>query len=469
MGTGEISRIAYIGIEFLGYMCQSIPIVVLLYAPFKEEQLRWDRRRFLSIFYFAMVVSCLAAAVYLGTIYTPGFTREDFVERHILVTGNHMFNMMGLAATIVFMLSFKKGTKGRLFIYLIVLQYALTVYTITESMARFIVVHSAWLGPYGVEGAIIYLIVAILFVPLLYHGLKKYGRGYISNQNQKSLRAISVCSFIVLLTFLVFTIAQNSIHQVNISAETERYISLWWICTLIIAVVIYFIYFFMLHEESKKEEMMVQMAVFEIQYQSMAEKIQEEKRTHHNIRHHFRTLATLLEDGNYEEAKNYLQKYVKEWEAVTMQKISRNPMINGVLEYYFSQAKEKGIQIKTKIDVKESYPFDMMDMTVLFGNAMENAIEACEKSGLEERFIHISICQRKKALLIQIENSCEDTILAREKDGKSLPKSSKKGRVMGYGLSSIAKVVEKYQGEMDFWKQENVFTLQMMLNIPEDE
>ncbi len=51
--------------------------------------------------------------------------------------------------------------------------------------------------------------------------------------------------------------------------------------------------------------------------------------------------------------------------------------------------------------MKEHYPFAITDLTVLLGNAMENAVE-----DRENPFIHLMIKQYKNALLIQIENGC---------------------------------------------------------------
>ena len=102
------------------------------------------------------------------------------------------------------------------------------------------------------------------------------------------------------------------------------YLSLWLICMLLSNGFVYAIYFFVLHVESEKEMMDIQIATYDIQCQSMMAKIQEEKKMHHNMRHHFRTLISLTENGEYDAVKAYLQKYLKEWEELRAGQISDN-------------------------------------------------------------------------------------------------------------------------------------------------
>ena len=131
-------------------------------------------------------------------------------------------------------------------------------------------------------------------------------------------------------------------------------------------------------------------------------------------------------------------------------------MINTILGYYFSLVQEKEIPLKADIHVKEHYPFSITDMTVLLGNAMENALEACGRE----------IKQYKAALLIQIENRCPESGYPVMEEGKT--PSTKRGRNHGYGISSMGAIAEKYQGSLEFWKKGSVFTLRIVLNIPEE-
>ena len=75
------------------------------------------------------------------------------------------------------------------------------------------------------------------------------------------------------------------------------------------------------------------------------------------------------------------------------------------------------------------------------------------------------IKQYKKSILIEETNTCVETSLKRTDTGIS---SSKKGRIEGYGISSIRMIAEKYRGNIEFWKEGNYFTIRIVMNIPEE-
>ena len=147
--------------------------------------------------------------------------------------------------------------------------------------------------------------------------------------------------------------------------------------------------------------------------------------------------------------------------------VTLNPMFDTILSYYINEAEQNGIRVRQKIEIQEYYAFEYMDMTVLLGNALENAVEACVRSEAPAPFISIDLFQVKRQLLIQIENTCESGGMLPGRE----PGSSKRGRISGYGIRSMRMIVEKYHGDMEYWKQGTTFTLRMILHIPgaEDE
>ena len=92
-----------------------------------------------------------------------------------------------------------------------------------------------------------------------------------------------------------------------------------------------------------------------------------ERRMHHNLRHHFRTLGVLAADGQNEELQEYIRSYIKELDDFELRKVSGNPIIDSVLSYYIQQAEEEKINVTCDIQVRGDYLFDIKDMTVLIG------------------------------------------------------------------------------------------------------
>ncbi len=455
----------YAAVQFLGYIFQIFPVVLLLFAPFPENAFRWSKNKLVSAFSV-----CLLAVIGI----TVGKLSADYMRgesyEHLLVWGNMVFAAIWVVGTAVYFLSLKgDNRRGSLVCYFTAMQYGVFIYTLSEIAVKFIHLESyETMPPYTVAADIVYGGAFLLAFPLIYHFVRKYSFPGIRRLSSKSRIFISVCLVMLFLLYVAALTLEMSIPVDRRYVLSNIYLSLWLICMLLSNGFVYAIYFFVLHVESEKEMMDIQIATYDIQCQSMMAKIQEEKKMHHNMRHHFRTLISLTENGEYDAVKAYLQKYLKEWEELRAGQISDNPQFNTILGYYVSQAEQKQIKVITDIEMKAYYPLDMMDMTVLLGNAMENALEACERAGASEPFISISIRQKKQMLLIKIENSCEDSSLA-EDETRHLPKSSKKGRISGYGISSMQNIARRYQGELDFFKDGTTFILRIVLNIPDNE
>lgn len=108
---------------------------------------------------------------------------------------------------------------------------------------------------------------------------------------------------------------------------------------------------------------------------------------------------------------------------------------------------------------------DAVDVYTIFGNALDNAIESVSKvKDPERRVIAVSVWTRSDLLLIQFENYFEGDI--RMEDG--LPVTSKEDTVHhGFGVKSIRYAVERYDGCMGIYPEDNLFLLRISIPLPE--
>lgn len=107
------------------------------------------------------------------------------------------------------------------------------------------------------------------------------------------------------------------------------------------------------------------------------------------------------------------------------------------------------------------------DITSLYGNIIDNAIEACEKEEGDFRLIKLKTCRQDGFLLIQEENYCHNPV-SFGKDG--LPLSNKADRNLhGFGTKSIRYIVEKYSGQLNLRQEDGVFYLSLLIPVPEEE
>ena len=106
------------------------------------------------------------------------------------------------------------------------------------------------------------------------------------------------------------------------------------------------------------------------------------------------------------------------------------------------------------------------DLYSLFGNALDNAIEAAEKvSDPERRVIGLKIIRVGEMASVNIKNSFEGDI---RYNASGYPQTTKENTdYHGYGIKSIAYVVDKYEGNLSIVAQKNIFNLNILLPIPE--
>ena len=101
-----------------------------------------------------------------------------------------------------------------------------------------------------------------------------------------------------------------------------------------------------------------------------------------------------------------------------------------------------------------------MDLCVLLGNTLENAVEACEKLN-EGRFIRVEIDNRPELLSITVCNSYDGEV----KRDKGVLLSRKREHEPGIGLASVREICEKYNGTMQYYDEKDQFAVIMLLNL----
>ena len=100
-----------------------------------------------------------------------------------------------------------------------------------------------------------------------------------------------------------------------------------------------------------------------------------------------------------------------------------------------------------------------IDLYFLMNNLLTNAMEAAEKMPEGERFITISLSSADEMALVHMENSCSGPV--EMKDG--LPKSRRNPLYHGFGMRSVARIVDKYDGSLAVKYQDHVFYVDITL------
>lgn len=137
---------------------------------------------------------------------------------------------------------------------------------------------------------------------------------------------------------------------------------------------------------------------------------------------------------------------------------SANPVVNAILKVKSIKAKEKEIPMQVTTLLPQRVSVDIGDMGVLYGNLLDNAIEAAMAVEQEKRYVHVESKFQEGRLLLSIKNS-------KPSGTSSYRQTSKKDKIKhGRGIRSVRKVAEKYGGELMLKDQGEHFEAVLLLN-----
>ena len=136
---------------------------------------------------------------------------------------------------------------------------------------------------------------------------------------------------------------------------------------------------------------------------------------------------------------------------------TENPILNILLTDKEAIMKEKGICVDINVGNVNLDFIVPIDVTTIFGNLLDNAIEAAETVE-GNRYIYIRISSYQKMIVVRIENNCNDV-----KWRNDFP-VSKKGKGRGIGLLNVKSSIEKYDGTLTLRQEENKFIVELFIN-----
>lgn len=208
------------------------------------------------------------------------------------------------------------------------------------------------------------------------------------------------------------------------------------------------------------------------EYQVRALKLKEENdrnihEIYHDLKNHMIALDALLQNYEIEEIHTYLDSLRSKvrWNDPGVH--TGNPILNQLLAEKIRQASEFGIPVTVDLDFQMCDFVSNVDMVILFGNALDNAIEAARTVQTGQKFIHVKGHVSAGCFLCVISNSHDRKLSF----VNGLPGSTKKDtRYHGYGLSNMRTALLKYGGELNISDQEeHVFSLYLTIPLKQQE
>lgn len=196
-------------------------------------------------------------------------------------------------------------------------------------------------------------------------------------------------------------------------------------------------------------------------YQSIYENDNELRKFRHDIRSQLGCLQLLLTEGKTEQAVVYLKSMGHHLEEMTIQKFhTGSDILDAVVQQKWLEAKKKGISIDIAGSMTKPDFMDVYELCILFSNALDNGIEACENLRDQKKVITVSIVEHRKVIFVQITNPATPEMYEALRQGRTSKADSQRH---GFGVKSIQDVVQKNGGEMDYRWEDGILTLEIYI------
>lgn len=184
----------------------------------------------------------------------------------------------------------------------------------------------------------------------------------------------------------------------------------------------------------------------------------------HDYHNHIQVLKANMSLQQYDQAEEYLDKLDEDLTTVDTVLKTGNVMVDAILNSKLSLIQERKIAVDATAIVPGNITISGIDLSILIGNLLDNAMEACMKIPEEkERFIRIYIDIVKKQLYISVTNS----MVGKAKRTGCRFLSTKQGS-HGFGLIRIDSIVAKYHGYLNRQTEDRIFATEVMLPLTEE-
>ena len=177
----------------------------------------------------------------------------------------------------------------------------------------------------------------------------------------------------------------------------------------------------------------------------------------HDFHHHLQTLKGQLEAGETKRALAYIEQLDRQLMNVDTLLKTGNVSLDAILSAKIAQAKGAGIAVTVKANVPDCLLLSDLELSILVGNLLDNAIEACSAAE-GERFLRLFIGMKGKMLYFSMLNSAGAKL---SKKGSLF--SSRKEGFHGFGLRRAEALLKEHGGWCKYNSEDGAFTSEFLV------
>jgi len=179
----------------------------------------------------------------------------------------------------------------------------------------------------------------------------------------------------------------------------------------------------------------------------------------HDYANHIQAMKSHAADGDLESVTRYLNELDNDLKAVEMRVKTGNKMTDAIFNSKISLARTRGINVVVDANIAVELKTSQLDLCIIIGNLLDNAIEANESLPQEERLIRIFMEMKNTQLYLSVTNTAPKG--KKEKIG-GLFKTTK-GAGHGFGLVRIDHIIERRSGFISRNSEDGVYTTEILI------
>lgn len=424
----------------------SVIFLFFIFVPLKTRY-RYNRLKTGLILSTLVIVSTVITILFLAT----GAAYSDYNAPAIIFWIAY--------AVFIFYITVKCSLFEILFIVLVVLNLYANIMTI----GKLIVSLAGWNLPLHMARTLASACILILYIPLAWILMFRLYKKVI--EFQADFSAWKFMWMIPALTYLIFYVKIINDYweePIEITTCDLVFCILWSFSSYVFYCIALQLLIQTYQTTTAREQTKMitdHLKMQEEQYQRLLDNIAQTARIRHDWRHHLLTIYGLAKEQKLNDLTEYTARLMPIYLNDEELPVCQNHVINIILQHYRAMAKAEGITINIKADLPRALSVPDIDLCIVFGNLVENAIEACLSQNEDYKFININTAMKDDLLVLMIKNTYGNRIIV-----KNNTYHSTKHEGAGVGLLSVRRVVEKNKGHIQVTHNNDYFCVNIIVH-----
>lgn len=314
------------------------------------------------------------------------------------------------------------------------------------------------------------IVILSVISKLIYFFILQFTSYYIQKRFSRKLvygKSSLVLNVVPLMSCGIAIVFTSVCMNIGLSFYLDVLIS---VCTLLLLVMNIFLAWYQTMVQEKSQQFLELQLLLQKEhdttqyFHSLYAQDEKQKILIHDIRRHLLTISNLARNKEYDKITAYIDQIVQSSDLQESVRFCDNKLLNAILYRAKQQARSSDATLITDI---RSGCVDLLsehDITALFGNLLDNALEATQdipRASIELDIRH----HNANMIVITLINSCRSNPFTAN---KQLFTTKPNKLRHGYGLKSVQRVVEKYHGESQFYFDSDNFTFHSIIMLKSD-